>query len=163
MTTKLASQFSFMDQNIYMNTVTILREISDSCTQTVFSNGCLLFFQKLGQLQTSTWYACSDNYKWCPPKHDSFAPKPHPKRGKVYGTIRAVSWSCWLSSYMISGYYAILATSMCDRILENPAYGTCAQLAQCAFLVPQVKNRQMSNFIVSMSFDLLTVANVYGG
>ena len=26
MTTKLASQFSFMDQNIYMNTVTILYE-----------------------------------------------------------------------------------------------------------------------------------------
>ena len=44
--------------------------------------------------------------------------------------------------------------SMCDRILQNPAYGTCAQLVQCAFLVPQVKNCQTSNFVVAMSKNL---------
>ena len=40
---------------------------------------------------------------------------------------------------------------ICDRLRENPAYGINAQVAQCAFLVPQVKNCQTSDFVISMS------------
>ena len=29
---------------------------------------------------------------------------------------------------------------ICDRIWENPPYGITAQFAQCAFLVPMVRN-----------------------
>ena len=51
-------------------------------------------------------------------------------------------------------FYSHLCYNICDRILQNPAYGTCAQLAQRAFLVPQVKNCQTSNFVVAMSKNL---------
>ena len=40
---------------------------------------------------------------------------------------------------------------ICDRLRENPAYGINAQVAQCAFLVPRVKNCQTSDFVISMS------------
>ena len=36
-------------------------------------------------------------------------------------------------------------------VRENPAYGINAQVAQCAFLVPRVKNCQTSDFVISMS------------
>ena len=39
----------------------------------------------------------------------------------------------------------------CDRLWENPAYGICAQFAQCTFLVPQVKNYESPNFVTSVS------------
>ena len=41
--------------------------------------------------------------------------------------------------------------TICDRLRENPAYGINAQVAQCAFLVPRVKNCQTSDFVISMS------------
>ena len=40
---------------------------------------------------------------------------------------------------------------ICDRIWENPAYGINAQFAQCAFLVPLVKNYESPDFAISMS------------
>ena len=40
---------------------------------------------------------------------------------------------------------------ICDRLRENPAYGINAQVAQCAFLVPRVKNCPTSDFVISMS------------
>ena len=40
---------------------------------------------------------------------------------------------------------------ICDRLWEHPAYGINAQVAQCAFLVAQVKNCQTSDFVISMS------------
>ena len=36
--------------------------------------------------------------------------------------------------------------TVCDRIWENPPYGINAQFAQCAFLVPRVKNCRSSYF-----------------
>ena len=46
---------------------------------------------------------------------------------------------------------AMLSENNCDRLRENPAYGINAQVAQCAFLVPRVKNCQNSDFVISMS------------
>ena len=42
-------------------------------------------------------------------------------------------------------------TIICDRIWENPAYGINAQFTQCTFLVPQVKNDESPDFVISMS------------
>ena len=44
--------------------------------------------------------------------------------------------------------------SICDRIWENPPYGINAQFAQCAFLVPLVRNCQSSDFVIYMSKNL---------
>ena len=41
-----------------------------------------------------------------------------------------------------------------DRIWENPPYGINAQFAQCAFLVPLVRNCQSSDFVIYMSKNL---------
>ena len=43
---------------------------------------------------------------------------------------------------------------LCDRIWENSPYGINAQFAQCAFLVPRVKNCQSSKFVIYMSKNL---------
>ena len=47
-------------------------------------------------------------------------------------------------------------TPICDRIWENPAYCENAQVAQCTFLVSQVKNCQSPIFILFMSKNLST-------
>ena len=47
-------------------------------------------------------------------------------------------------------------STKCDRIWENPPYGINAQFAQCAFLVPRVKNCQSSDFVIYMSKNLST-------
>ena len=43
---------------------------------------------------------------------------------------------------------------ICDRIWENPLYGINAQFAQCAFLVPLVRNCRSSDFVIYMSKNL---------
>ena len=63
-------------------------------------------------------------------------------------------WQCHKSHYIQPWLCCSFWEFICDRILQNPTYGTCAQLAQCAFLVPQVKNCQTSNFVVAMSKNL---------
>ncbi len=45
---------------------------------------------------------------------------------------------------------------ICDRICENPACRENAQVAQCAFLVPQVENGQCPVFVIFMSKNLST-------
>ena len=49
----------------------------------------------------------------------------------------------------------LLLLLICDHILENPADGICAQFVQYAFLVAQVKNCLSSDFVISMSKNLL--------
>ena len=40
--------------------------------------------------------------------------------------------------------------SICDQIWENPPYWINAQFVQCMFSVPQVKNCQSPDFVISM-------------
>ena len=49
--------------------------------------------------------------------------------------------------YTIHGT-CILYMHNCDRLRQNPAYGIYAQLAQCAFSVPQVSICQTSVFVM---------------
>ena len=79
---------------------------------------CLLhFYQKLGQLRSSTWYACSvRNYKWCPPKDLATIVSredPTPKRGKVWHHSSRSLVLLTQQLYVFGGYYAILATYAC--------------------------------------------------
>ena len=48
----------------------------------------------------------------------------------------------------------VFVSIICDRIWENPPYGINAQFAQCAFLVPLVRNCQSSDFVIYMSKNL---------
>ena len=51
---------------------------------------------------------------------------------------------------------AFIYIYICDRISENPAYCPSAHMAQCAFIVPQVKKCQNSVFVIFMSKNLST-------
>ncbi len=53
-------------------------------------------------------------------------------------------------------HYRPIRWDICDRICKNPACRENAQVAQCAFLVPQVKNCQSPVFVIFMSKNLST-------
>ena len=64
------------------------------------------------------------------------------------GDCLHVSKPCWITKQLS---YSWSLKRIYDQIWENPPYGINAQSAQCAFLVPQAKNCQSPDFVISMS------------
>ena len=76
----------------------------------------------------------------------------------VTGPLWHLLESSDISITEMNEYYQILVSHIdkCDRICEKPACRENAQVAQCAFLVPQVEDCQSPVFVIFMSKNLST-------
>ena len=85
--------------------------------------------------------------------------------GKSIVTITRDTWSnvpqLRLSNYSIVDNFCGLL--ICDRICKNPACRENAQVAQCAFLVAQVKYYQSPVFVIHIKEPFYCYTIAYGG